>query len=456
MAVPHKASVCQQTWQAPVKLAISTPGWQLKFPHHVQTDESQVFAPSRQPDPEEQGSFAVSPQKSLISSNIFPILDAFQNPQFHFATRGIDSKLVSSYFHFRFRCNANNDSMTEIFCPSRSEMNHGVHDCFSLTIRRAIPIFQYKIYRCGASLLREAVEETIFSNFTGSDLRRASLFLSFESVKEILEVGGGSRVVIPSSIEVISRSYVESLGLFESIILEKDSKVQRIEESAFAWPRLKSIVIPPSVQILCKSCFAHCNSLESIMFKNGSRLQRIEESAFVWSGLKWIVIPSSVEIVYKLCFAHCKSLESVVFENGSRLQRIEKSAFFWSGLKSIIIPSSVEILSTSCFAYCTSFESVIFDNDSRLQRIEESAFHLSGLKSIIIPSSVEILCEFCFASCNSLESVIFENDSKLIRIEESAFLDSSGFLLISEQVLDGFRRRAHCQLAIIVPSEKKE
>jgi hypothetical protein len=78
------------------------------------------------------------------------------------------------------------------------------------------------------------------------------------------------------------------------------------------------------------------------------------------------------------------------------------------------------------------------------------------LKSIIIPSSVEIFCQSCFASCKSLESFMLENDSRLQRIKKSVFLDSSGFLLISELLLHRFRRRAHCQLAILVPIAKEE
>jgi hypothetical protein len=287
MNVSHEASAGPQTRQASVKLAISTPGWQVKLPHYVQTDESRVLSRSSPSDLEEQDSSAIFTGKWLISSNILPILDLFQNPQLHFCGGGIDVNFISSYFqfHFRFRCNAENDSITEIFCPSCSEMNHGVHDCFFLTIYRTVPIFQSEIDCCRPSLLRESVEKKMSANLIGSGLRRASLFLSFEYVKEVFEVGGGSRVVIPSSIKVISRSYVESLGSFESILFEKDSKVQGIEELAFYISELTSIIIPSFVKILCEFCFASCDSLESVMFKNGSKLHRLEGSECRWSGV---------------------------------------------------------------------------------------------------------------------------------------------------------------------------
>jgi hypothetical protein len=360
MAVAHMVTTDPQTWQAPIKFASLMPGWPPKLPCHVQTDASPVLAPPSRSNLEEQDSSAISALKSPVSSIILAILHVFQSPQIDFWARGIDDKLFSSYFdfHFRFRCDADNGSITKKLCLCQSETNHSVHDCRCLTTFRSIPLFEYDIDCCGARFLREPFEEEISSNLIGSGLIRPSLFFCIESVKEILELCGGSRVVIPSSIEVISQSYVDSFGSFESIVFEKASHVQRIEESAFCW----------------------------------------------------------------------------------------------SGLKSIIIPLSVEILCTSCFDWCKSLESVIFENGSRLQRIEDSAFYSSGLKSIIIPSSVEILCKRCFANCKSLESILFENDSKLIRIEESAFLNSSGFLLISDSIFDRFRRRAHCQLALITPS----
>jgi hypothetical protein len=48
-------------------------------------------------------------------------------------------------------------------------------------------------------------------------------------------------------------------------------------------------------------------SLESVIFESGSRLERIEESAFAESGLKSIEIPSSVVVLGKESFCKCKN-----------------------------------------------------------------------------------------------------------------------------------------------------
>jgi hypothetical protein len=141
----------------------------------------------------------------------------------------------------------------------------------------------------------------------------------------------------------------------------------------------------------------HCvNSLPSVTFESNSKLHRIDESAFGWSGLKTIEIPASVEVVCKSCFYECKSLTSVTFESNSKLQRIEESAFAESDLRTIEIPASVEVVCKSCFYECTSLISVTFESNSKLHRIEESAFAVcSDLKSLISHTTFIQSTEIC-------------------------------------------------------------
>jgi hypothetical protein len=174
---------------------------------------------------------------------------------------------------------------------------------------------------------------------TGSHQRRECSIRLVEGVKQILRLGGGSRVGGP----LLSG--------------------------------LKSVVIPSSVEVLCRSDITKCSFVESVIFETGSKLRRIEESTFSASGLKSIVIPSSVEMLCESCFSGCKSLSSITFESDSHLQRIEGFAFKESGLKSIVIPSSVEVLCTACFSGCKSLSSVTFETCSKLVQIESRAFH---------------------------------------------------------------------------------
>jgi hypothetical protein len=45
-----------------------------------------------------------------------------------------------------------------------------------------------------------------------------------------------------------------------------------IEESAFLGSRLKSFVVPSSIEVLSKTCFDLCTSLESVVFEFDSKL----------------------------------------------------------------------------------------------------------------------------------------------------------------------------------------
>jgi hypothetical protein len=270
-----------------------------------------------------------------------------------------------------------------------------------------------------------------------------------------------------------------SLSL-ESLAFECGSRLDRIEEFAFAENRMESIVIPSSVVVLGKSSFAECNWLKHVGFEKGYCLERIEESAFSMCGLQSIAIPSSVVVLGILSFHLCTPLAFVSFENDSRLDRIEDSAFRDSGLKSItipplvtfidgsafvgvslnsisispdnqrfrlrdwflesfdgstiyrylgrcrcvVIPSCVVVLGKSSFCECDSLESVVFESGCRVERIEELAFSGSKLKSIVIPSSVVILGKQSFEWCTSLESVAFETGSRVDRIEALAFSET--------------------------------
>jgi hypothetical protein len=86
--------------------------------------------------------------------------------------------------------------------------------------------------------------------------------------------------------------------------------------SARAW-------ISSSISQLTKDSFSNCESLTSITFESNSKLERIEESAFTMSRLTTIQVPASVEVLCKFCFYNCESLTSVTFESNSQLQRIE-------------------------------------------------------------------------------------------------------------------------------------
>jgi hypothetical protein len=160
--------------------------------------------------------------------------------------------------------------------------------------------------------------------------------------------------------------------------------------------RSPCIHIPKGVEILGSGCFSYCKSLSSISIESDSKLKRIESSAFSNSSLKSMVIPRTVEILGSGCFFHCESLSSISIESDSKLKGIESNAFSHSSLKSIVIPRTVEILGSHCFQYCESLSSISIESDSKLKRIESCAFQYTALTSARVPATVESIASDAF------------------------------------------------------------
>jgi hypothetical protein len=185
-----------------------------------------------------------------------------------------------------------------------------------------------------------------------------------DDLKQIQRIGGGSLIVKP-----LSQQGANSLSRFEiSVIDFHRRKIVQCGEKCSAAQSVKSLPGRVWISTTIDNFQSYCDfisvSVESIIFENDSKLIRIDESAFSHSGLKSIIIPSSVEILCQSCFRYCRSLESIIFENDSKLIRIGELAFSESGLKSIIIPSSVEILCKSWIEGCRSLEPILFENES--------------------------------------------------------------------------------------------
>jgi hypothetical protein len=129
---------------------------------------------------------------------------------------------------------------------------------------------------------------------------------------------------LPQSPEPYIYTYLESLT---SVTFESDSKLHRIDESAFHQSVLTSNIIPKSVEVLCNGCFYNCTSLTSVTFESDSNLQRIEASAFHQNALTSVIVPNSVEILYNECFYNCTLLTSVPVQPGSKLCEVAANTF---------------------------------------------------------------------------------------------------------------------------------
>jgi hypothetical protein len=237
---------------------------------------------------------------------------------------------------------------------------------------------------------------------------------------EAFSESGLQSIHLSASLEVIGETCFGLCSSLESITIDPLSKLQRIEDHAFAFTALTELRIPGCISSFSALALISVN-LETFVISGisttyrifGFLLQKLSGNLLIRysGGDENVVIDSSVEMICEMCFFRCSSPSFVTFEANSRLSRLEKQTVSDSGLRSIHIPKSVEVICNFCFSCCSSLESVTFEADSRLSRLEDNAFSATELRSILLPRSIEVIGESCFASCFSFASVTFETDS---------------------------------------------
>jgi hypothetical protein len=127
-------------------------------------------------------------------------------------------------------------------------------------------------------------------------------------------------IKIPRSVQFIDGSAFLGINLkaisietdHERFVIDQESLVDILDHRLIRnFSSSSHVSICRDIEILGSSCFAYCESLSSISFESNSRLKRIESSAFSYSSLRSIEIPCNVEILGSSCFADCGSLSSV-------------------------------------------------------------------------------------------------------------------------------------------------
>jgi hypothetical protein len=160
-----------------------------------------------------------------------------------------------------------------------------------------------------------------------------SIVSEMYEIREILELGGGSRI--------------EGFSSFSGT---KSTEVLEIGDS---------------VEIISQEDFTGYKSLNKIIFSSSSHLREI--SGFHGcTSLCRIEFPSSVEVIGKYGFDKCTSLNEVVFSSCSRLREI--SGFDGcTSLCRIELHSSVEVIGKYGFNQCTSLRVVIVGAGCRMR-----------------------------------------------------------------------------------------
>lgn len=229
---------------------------------------------------------------------------------------------------------------------------------------------------------------------------------------------------IPSNVRSIcSYAFANQLeGRLSEVIINENSELQFIGESAFFSLNIEYIFIPRHVKIIGDCAFKFCAKLKKVEFQEGSELQTIGKNAFSDSGIEKIMIPKSVTKIGFGAFYKCKNLREVIFEDGSTIDKIESHAFTESSIEEFNVPQSVKCICKSAFFYCKNLENFNVPHDSDLQRIENNAFALTKIENIQIPSGVtELEDEWCIYM-HKLNNVTVSNDNTCFKRVENGMI----------------------------------
>lgn len=199
-------------------------------------------------------------------------------------------------------------------------------------------------------------------------------------------VGSGGKVVIPSSIDGMP--------------------VTKLETMSFSRTNISELVVPSSIKYIKSNSFFCCKELKKITFQGpvylegtmflGSGLEEVEGLEYIYGRLgegylfKCTKFFESIEtLILRDTLLWCKSdVEEYVVP--SHVKKIGRWAFWGSKIKRIILPDNLEFIGCLAFA------------DSSVEEVK-------------IPDSVKIVEGSIFYGCESLKEVILPKDFGLRR-----------------------------------------
>jgi hypothetical protein len=227
-------------------------------------------------------------------------------------------------------------------------------------------------------------------------------------------LGSESTFVCSKEIDEIGEGCFAFRKCIEKVVLEENSRVQRLGPEAFMGTSIREIIIPASVDIIDHGCFRNCVSLTTVEFEPKPKLREIKAIAFAGTQISEIEIPASCESLPGALVG----IRSIVFSPENRFFAVRGDFIIknseeirlvrYMGAQSrVVIPNDVEVIDLCCFCLCDAVHEIIFEPKSNVRRIEGRAFPKTEIERIEIPESVEYIGDMCFESCKSLREVTF-------------------------------------------------
>ena len=188
--------------------------------------------------------------------------------------------------------------------------------------------------------------------------------------------------------------------------------------------KLLYVMIPNGVTEVTQRCFEGCASLYYVIFGPNTKLSRIENSAFAACGSELLYLSITENVRLKEISSQSFSASGLCEISNILLglTYIPDRAFgLCSKICAVTIPNSVSVLYMSCFFRCVELRWVDFQPGSCLRVIGEKAFFGTSISNIEFPDSLQQLSVYCFAECKQLSNITFGYGSNLRMVGTCAF-----------------------------------
>jgi hypothetical protein len=163
-----------------------------------------------------------------------------------------------------------------------------------------------------------------------------------------------------------------------------------------------AIWLPPKVEVLSASVPQYYQTFREFRFGSNSKLQRIEEYAFASSSLESLGLPMTLSFIDGSVFSSissysrwiaCESPNFIVNESVllNASQKVLIHSF--SSEQHVHVDCDVEVLDKSSVDSSAAIRKITFDRNSKKRIICQFAFLNSSLQKIAIPKFLQILEE---------------------------------------------------------------
>ncbi|MCQ2417899.1 MAG: leucine-rich repeat protein, partial [Oscillospiraceae bacterium] len=206
-------------------------------------------------------------------------------------------------------------------------------------------------------------------------------------------------------------SGILSLGAAALLTIEPDGALRIPSNYSIILPHamrnmasrgIKKVVIPSSVKLISPNAFSFLNSLEEVIIAPG--VEYIDNNAFAGCKfLKKVAIPESVTQIGAGAFMNCPSLEKIHLPSG--LTEVPDEMF--SGcraLKEVQFGGHVKRIGAGAFAGCTGIRGMMLPES--VKTVGNSAFwECSTLQRLYVPAGCETVMQSAFGNCPMLSTL---------------------------------------------------